>query len=115
MFGLTAVTVFFALALPASAHSGEESYVYLQIYDDGLEGRVEFPVNDLNEVLGLDIPQEEEAALAATAEHLSLIQEYAATHLALGLDESLAWSITFDGYSVVPAAPGTDRGARRDL
>ena len=44
-------------AAPAGAHSGEESYVYLDIYDSTIEGRVEYPTADLNEVLGTDIAE----------------------------------------------------------
>ena len=106
-FGLIVSLLVLAFPLSAMAHSGEESYVYFQVFDDGLEGRVEFPVQDLNEVLGLNIPQDEEAALAATAQNLELIQQYAADHLALGLDDALDWTLVFDGYSVVPAGNGT--------
>ena len=90
----------------AQAHSGEESYVYLDIYDDGLEGRVEFPVKDLNEVLDLDIPQDEEGAIAATEANLEAIQAYAAEHLALGMGGE-EWELEFEGFRVLPARTGT--------
>ncbi len=85
-------------AAPASAHSGTQSYVYLEMYETGIEGRVEFPVVDLNEVLGLAVPQEEEAAAPVVAEQLDLLQAYAADHLSLGAggDE---WPVVFDGFS----------------
>lgn len=99
---------FFSWLMPgaAHAHSGEESYVYLDIFDDGLEGRVEFPVKDLNEVLGIDIPQDEAGAITATEANLEAIQAYAAEHLSLGLGGE-EWPLEFEGFRVLPARTGT--------
>lgn len=100
------VMLWAAFALPALAHSGEESYVYLDIYDSEIEGRVEFPVSDLNDILGTDIPQEEPGALQAIEASLGMLQDYAAEHLTLG-QEGRAWQLEFSGYDVIPAEPGT--------
>ena len=86
--GIVFLSVLFLLiALPgvASAHSGEESYVYLDIYDTSIEGRVELPIIDVNEILALNIPQGEEAEEAVAA-NLALLQNYAAEHFAIGTD-----------------------------
>ncbi|MDH3958811.1 MAG: hypothetical protein OEU98_04995, partial [Actinomycetota bacterium] len=51
--GLLAVTTLLLVlgqVAAAFGHSGNESYVYLDVYDTSVEGRVEYPVNDLNEV-----------------------------------------------------------------
>ncbi len=95
-------SLFLLLALPnaASAHSGVESYVYLDVYDTTIEGRVEFPIVDLNEVLALDIPLDEEGALAAAEANRDLLHEYAASHLQVG-DDSGDWPIVFEGFSVI--------------
>ena len=43
------------LSSPASAHSGKQSYLYLSIFDDGVEGRVEIPAVDLGPAIGVDL------------------------------------------------------------
>ncbi|NIN63308.1 MAG: hypothetical protein GTO63_01035, partial [Anaerolineae bacterium] len=60
----------------ALAHSGEETYVYLEIFDDTMEGRVEYPVSDLGDVLGIEIGQDLESARIAVSENLDAILEY---------------------------------------
>ena len=105
---LTLAALFLVLALPtaAAAHSGEESYVYLDIYDDTVEGRVEFPISDVNEVLGLDIPEDEAGAAPAVEANLGTLQRYAAEHLSIG-DASSEWPLVFDGYSLLEIAAGS--------
>lgn len=94
------------LAIPAGAHSGEESYVYLSIFDTSIEGRVEFPVTDLGEVLGLDIPQDEGGASAAISASLTEIQQYAAAHISLG-DGTTDWDLVFEGFEILELSNGT--------
>lgn len=85
-------------AAPVAAHSGSQSYVYLEVFQTEIAGRVEFPVRDINEVLDLDIPQEEAAAIPLVEEHLALLQAYADEHLTLGA-EGEVWPLEFDGFS----------------
>ena len=101
-------TLFLLMALPsaAMAHTGEESYVYLDIYDTTMEGRVEFPISDLDEVLGLAIPEDEEAALAAVEAELGLIQAYAQEHLGIG-DGTVEWPLAFEGFSYLDVSSGS--------
>ena len=42
----------------AHAHTGTQSYVYLEVFDDAIFGRVEYPIGDLNRLLGYDIANE---------------------------------------------------------
>jgi hypothetical protein len=78
-----AVIAVVAPAAGAGAHTGDQSYVYVDVLSDRIEGRVEYLVRDLNEVLGLDIaddaataPDQLEAArtqiTAFTDEHFSI-------------------------------------------
>ncbi len=94
--------LFVLLALPsaASAHSGEESYVYLDLYDSTIEGRVEFPIGDLNEVLSLSLPFDEEDAVAAAEQNRRVLEDYVTAHLALG-DVTGEWPILFEEFSVL--------------
>lgn len=68
----------------AQAHSGFQSYVYLEVFDDAIFGRVEYPVAELNRVLGWDINEDDldqtledaqarrDDIIAYTQEHLTL-------------------------------------------
>ncbi len=40
----------------ASAHSGTQSYLFIRVFDDGIDGRLEFPIGDLNRLLDADVP-----------------------------------------------------------
>jgi hypothetical protein len=95
-----------ALAVPAKAHSGVESYVYLELFETKIAGRVEFPINDLNEVLGLAIPQDEAGALAAIESNLELIHAYAEEHFSIG-DGTTIWPIAFDSFEVLDVSAGS--------
>ncbi len=90
----------------AAAHSGDQSYVYLDIFDDTIAGNVQYPVADLNEVLGLDIPQERRAAFDAMTAHLELLHGYTTENLTIG-DGSRVWQLEFTGYRVLEIAVGT--------
>ena len=83
---IAAMFLLLAAAPAASAHSGVQSYVYLEIYETEIAGRVEFPVRDINDVLGLDLPQDEDAATALIEDNLALLQAYAAEHVAFARD-----------------------------
>jgi hypothetical protein len=97
-----------ALAGPAGAHTGNQSYLYLDVTETSLGGRVEAPLGDLNAVLGLDLggaDGEIEAGLAANAEE---IDAYLADHLEIGEVGGGSWPITFEGgelfFSDLPEA-----------
>ncbi len=47
----------FALVAPATAHELGQSYVYLRIFDDAIEVRVEITSDDLRSVLNVDWPE----------------------------------------------------------
>ena len=53
-----------ALATPASAHRNDESYLYLDVGDDSLSGRVEIPYPDPRLDLELQLVQLEQPAVA---------------------------------------------------
>lgn len=101
-FVLLAV-VFVGLApIDADAHSGRQSYLYLSIYDDAIEGRVEMPVGDLGRVLGLDIPANSAAARAVIGDLTGPIIEY--------VDQNMAFSGDPDSGD-----PDSDDWARWDI
>ncbi len=69
----TAVAVVFAsvavfFVAPVSAHNAEDSYVYLNVTETSLSGRVDFPFGDLREALGFEL--DPDAGSAAWEEEL---------------------------------------------
>ncbi|MDH3959202.1 MAG: HupE/UreJ family protein, partial [Actinomycetota bacterium] len=89
----------------AFGHSGNESYVYLDVYDTSVEGRVEYPVNDLNEVLGTQFPKNADRALVAAEENRELLHEYSEEHLAMSGQDGAEWPIVFGDLETL-GAPG---------
>ncbi|MGI9601998.1 MAG: HupE/UreJ family protein [Acidimicrobiales bacterium] len=84
----------------AAAHTGEQSYVYLQVFDDGIVGRLEFPIRDLNQVLGLDIEEDDsDAALADLEQNRDEIVAYVDDHFAIGPDGNTDWTVTYDEWT----------------
>ncbi|MDX2382305.1 MAG: hypothetical protein QNM02_21420 [Acidimicrobiia bacterium] len=68
----------------AQAHSGNQSDVYLEVFDTATAGRVEYPIRDLNRVLGLDIPAGESETLAELEANAETIQSDTREHTELG-------------------------------
>ena len=68
----------------AQAHSGFQSYVYLEVFDDAIFGRVEYPVAELNRVLGWDINEDDlEQTLADSQARRDDLIAYTQEHLTL--------------------------------
>ena len=61
-----------------TAHSPDQSYLYLRIYSDGIGGRFEVTAKDLNRSLNLNLP--EELSLEDVRPHLEKIQAYLETN-----------------------------------
>lgn len=83
-----------ASANPASAHSGNQSYLYLDISKNSVSGRIEAPVRDINEALGLsllgtDVEVDEKLGVA-----LPQLTEYFGKHLSIGVGGQ-NWPIEF--------------------
>ncbi len=94
-------------AAPAGAHSGEESYVYLDIFDDEIDGRIEYPVADLGEVLDIDIPEDEDDAEAAVEANAGRILAYADEHFEIGLTADAPWPVEFGETEILATRNGT--------
>lgn len=97
-----AATIALLWAMPAGAHTGSQSYLYLDVGSTELAGRVEFPVVDAETLLdGVDLQlggEELDAALEANAE---VLQAYAAEHLSFGE----GWAVAFDGIESLSEDP----------
>jgi hypothetical protein len=83
-------------ARPASAHTGDQSYLYLDITETSMSGRVEMPFTDLREHLGLDLRGSTSDIQAELEAARDVIERYAADHLVLGA-AGQTWPVTFVG------------------
>ena len=104
---LLLVVPFFG-ATAANAHTGNQSYVYLEVFDTAIAGRVEYPINDLNRILGLDIPVDESGTLEALEENADVIQAYTAEHFAIGPADGLStWPYEFEDVELLDLGGGS--------
>lgn len=90
----------------AGAHTGKQSYVYLDFLADRVEGRVEYLVRDLNEVLDLGIVDDEERALTQLEEGRAVIEAYTRDHFGLELAGSPP-PLTFEEFEYLELSVGS--------
>ena len=85
---LLAVLASALLLLPATgeAHAPDQSYVFVQVHEDRVEGRVEITVTDLNAALDLTLPEDGSVTVADLYDYQPAIIEYLAEHVALAPD-----------------------------
>lgn len=86
-------------ASPSAAHTGDQSYLYVDVTETSLSGRVELPFGDLEQVLGLELDGSEEEILAELQTSQPIIADYLADHMVFG-PEGTAWPITFGEMSL---------------
>lgn len=100
-----AVAVVGLVPTPAAAHSGKQSYFYISIFDDGVEGRIEIPIVDLGPALGLDLGGSLADIRAAVEDARAEITDYVRAHVALA-DASGPWSLEFGQVRLLPTENG---------
>lgn len=93
----TAAVLLAVAPSPASAHSAEQSLLYLNVSDRALTGSVEFPFGDLREVFGLELDGTDDAITAEIAASEAQLFAYAQEHLAVGA-AGVEWETTFDNF-----------------
>jgi len=93
----------------AEAHRNDESYLYLDVGDAALNGRVEMPYPDLREVFGLEIAGTGEEVRVEIEANLDLLQRYAADNSSIGA-QGAVWPMTFEGYDLLEEGPVGDNG-----
>lgn len=103
---LTLLAVLGLVGGVAEAHSGKQSYLYVSVFDDGVDGRVEMPALDLSAALDIDIPSDVAGARAALGELTPTIREYAIANTSLG-DEAGPWDIDYaERLTILPTENG---------
>lgn len=103
-FALIALALI-GFATPASAHRINESYLYFNVLEDSIEARLELRVDDINEVLGLNIPDDPEAAEAAVVANRTLLEDFARPHLHL-TEGGSDWDYTFTDIALLETENG---------
>lgn len=89
------LTLLGSLATPAWAHTGTDSYAYLDVSDTELGGRLDLPLPDIEEVTGLDLEADTiDASMANVAANREVIDAYLLEHFAIGA-AGAAWPVTF--------------------
>lgn len=85
---------------PASAHRNDESYLYLDVGDSSLSGRVEMPYRDMRQVFGLELTGSPDDLLDELEPRLDELQSYADEHTAVGSDGE-EWPLQFEGVELL--------------
>jgi hypothetical protein len=93
------LTVIGGFAGPASAHAGDQSYLYLDVSDLALAGRVEFPLGDVESVFGIDFENDasDAATLGLIDERLDELVAFADDHLTISDADGNELTTTFEG------------------
>lgn len=92
--------------LPASssqAHKFNQSYIYLRVYADGVHGRVEANLIDLNRALGLDFRTDRTATMEELDAQIEPVRDYLLGGAAFALDGKKL-TMRPDGYGLYEAA-----------
>lgn len=109
------------LPLPAAAHDLGQSYLYLRIEDESIEGRIEMSLVDLNSALGLSLPLGDDSTFEAVEPHLDTIESYFRERISIraaegdrplrfgearlgsqGFGTFLYWDFTLDRFASAP-------------
>ncbi len=93
----------------ADAHRNDESYLYLDVGDTTLSGRVELTYPDLRDVLGFELSGSPDAQIDELEGRLDELIDYTIARTSVG-DESGPWPMRFDGVELLfddaDVAPG---------
>lgn len=93
----------------ASAHRYDESYLYLDVGDNSLGGRVEMPYADLRTVFGLDLTGDADQIYAELEANLADLQAYADSQTSIG-SGGATWQLDFDGLELLDEAGVGENG-----
>lgn len=107
LLAATAMLVAVGLAAPASAHSLEDSYLYLEVTDVALGGRVEMPIDDVETVLGVEFDGTGDALLTEIDDVRDRVEAYLADHVSLGADGQ-AWPIGYTDIELLAQGDPAD-------
>jgi hypothetical protein len=102
---ILATTLLGLTASSAQAHSGVQSYLYLDVTTDELGGRVEMPFGDLRTVFGLSLDGDEDAILEELRLNEDALAAYVKEHFEIGADGE-RFDYEFTTIELLPAEGG---------
>jgi hypothetical protein len=104
---LTAAVAALVASTPrrAAAHTGVQSYLYLDVTPDRLAGRVEMPYGDLRQVFGLTLQGADTTVLDELRSQQARLAEYVAGHLSIGAG-GRTWAYEVTGLDLLVAEGG---------
>ena len=103
---LSAILATLVMSGVAAAHRGGESYVYLDIFDSAIEGELHYPVEELNEVLGVEIPNDPDGVIAWAEANSHLIRDYNADHFSMSGVDGSDWPILYGAFDGLDGRDG---------
>ncbi len=74
------------MANPVFAHIQGQSYIFLNVDEKAVTGRVEITVKDLNKVLSLDLPEDRSVTLEQIHANSALIDDYVLKHVDISIN-----------------------------
>lgn len=90
----------------AQAHTGKQSYVYVDLLSDRLEGRVEYLVKDINEQLGLGLVDDEATAMGQLEQQRATLEAYTRDHFSIEFPTGPA-QLTFGEFEYLELTQGS--------
>ncbi|MCC6436024.1 MAG: HupE/UreJ family protein [Acidimicrobiales bacterium] len=90
----------------AQAHTGKQSYVYVDLLSDRIEGRVEYLVKDINDELKLAIVDDEATAMSQLEEQRSILEAYTREHFSIEFPTGPA-ELTFEEFEYLELSQGS--------
>ena len=100
------ITVLAAVPASVEAHSGVESYLYLDLTDDELGGRVEMPFGDVRTVFGYALDLSDPAGAQRELEaNVAEIEAYVREHMSVGA-AGQRWDYEATGVRLLQAEGG---------
>lgn len=95
--------VLFAFVKPAQAHQANQSYVFLQVYENAVKGCIEMTSVDINKALDLGLPKDMD--LEDAKPHLETIKSFVLSRLKFK-SKAGAHRIIFEKDSIMPSGYG---------
>ena len=89
-FLLSAALVLATASTGVAAHNVGQGYIFVNLYDDAIDGRIEFTLADLNQALNLDFKEDHTASPADLDRHVDAIQAYALERISFSVNGKAA-------------------------
>ena len=94
-------------AREADAHAVGENYLFINVFDDHIEGHFEIPLIELRKELTQKVPKNLDKARKALADHLApVIQEFILSHYSIAPPGGEPYEIAFTREDITPAVGG---------